>query len=389
MSRKKLSILTWADELGPAKVLHLYDPQCGLKAIVVVDNLAWGPAIGGVRMLPDVTPNEVFGLARTMTLKSAAAGLPHGGGKAGIAADPNASNRDALIRSFARGIAELGEYIPGPDMGTDESSMAIIYEEIGRAAGLPRSLGGIPVDEIGATGFGLCESTQVAAEYINLDLKGARVSVEGFGHVGEHSARFLGEKGTVLVAASDIQGLIYDPDGLDLAALVRAKREGGTILAYEGGRKLAKEQIFSLPCDIFIPAARPETLHKENALKIQTRLVPQGANIPATAEAEKILHDRGILVIPDFIANAGGLICCSVEYHGGKEETAFMVIKEKMRSTTEMLLRGLCGGKVLPREAAVRLARDRVGEAMGDRDCAFVWDCAKDLSSLICPVDRS
>ena len=245
------------------------------------------------------------------------------------------------------------------------------------------------MDEIGATGFGLCESTQVAAEYINLDLKGARVSVEGFGHVGEHSARFLGEKGAVLVAASDIQGLIYDPDGLDLAALVRAKREGGTILAYEGGRKLAKEQIFSLPCEIFIPAARPETLHKENALKIQTRLVPQGANIPATAEAEKILHDRGILVIPDFIANAGGLICCSVEYHGGKEETAFMVIKEKMRSTTERLLRGLCGGKVLPREAAVRLARDRVGEAMGDRDCAFVWDCAKDLSSLICPVDRS
>ena len=128
MNRKKLSILTWADGLGPAKVLHLYDPHCGLKAIVVVDNLAWGPAIGGVRMLPDVTPNEVFGLARTMTLKSAAAGLPHGGGKAGIVADPNASNRDALIRSFARGIAELGEYIPGPDMGTDESCMAIIYE---------------------------------------------------------------------------------------------------------------------------------------------------------------------------------------------------------------------------------------------------------------------
>ena len=386
-SDSKGPILTWEDELGPAKVLYLYDPHCGLKAIVVLDNVARGPALGGVRMAPDVTPYEVFRLARAMTLKSAAAGLPLGGGKAGIVADPSAGNREALLRSFARGIAELSDYIPAPDMGTDEGSMAIIHEEIGRAAGLPRSLGGIPVDEIGATGFGLCECAEVAAEYIGLNLKGARVSVEGFGYVGEHSARFLGEKGAALIAASDIQGLIYDPDGLDLTALARAKREGGTVLAYEGGRKLPKEQIFSIPCDIFIPAARPETLHKENALKLQTRLVPQGANIPATAEAEKILHDRGILVIPDFIANAGGLICCSVEYHGGKEETAFMVIKEKMRSTTEMLLRGMCGGKVLPREAAVRLARDRVGEAMGDRDCAFVWDSAKDLSSLICPVD--
>ena len=114
-------------------------------------------------MVADVTPDEVFRLARAMTLKNAAAGLPHGGGKAGIAADPTTRDRDRLIRSFARGIAELQDYIPGPDMGTDESAMGLIHEEIGRAVGLPRSLGGIPIDEIGATGYGLAECAEVAA----------------------------------------------------------------------------------------------------------------------------------------------------------------------------------------------------------------------------------
>lgn len=372
--------------MGPAKVLYLHDSYSGLRAVVVVDNVARGPAVGGVRMVADVTPYEVFRLARAMTLKNAAAGLPHGGGKAGIMADPGSSNRAALIRSFARGIAELTDYIPGPDMGTDESSMAMIHEEIGRAVGLPRSLGGIPLDEIGATGFGLAECAEVAAEFIKLDLKGARVSVEGFGHVGEHAARFLSQKGALLVAASDIQGLVYDPEGIDLARLVQAKREGGTVLAYNGRvKKLAREEIFSLPCDIFIPAARPDTLHRENAIHLDARLVLQGANIPATPEAEKILHERGILVIPDFIANAGGVICCTVEYQGGSEKTAFAVIREKIRKNTEGLLRRLVRDKLPPREAAMRLALDRLREAMGYRDSAFLWKKVKHVSH---PNDR-
>lgn len=373
--------LPWTDPLGPAKVLYLHDSYCGLNAVVVVDNLARGAAIGGVRMVPDVTVDEVFRLARAMTLKNAAAGLPHGGGKAGIAADPSSDKREILIRSFARGIAELTDYIPGPDMGTDESMMAVIHEEIGRAVGLPRSLGGIPLDEIGATGYGLAECAEVAAQFIRLDLKGARVAVEGFGSVGMHAARFLAQKGAVLVAASDTRGMVTDPAGLDLAALIEAKRRGGSVTAYEkGGRRLAKEELFFVPCDIFIPAARPDTLHKENAARLQARLVLQGANIPATAEAEKILHERGILVIPDFLANAGGVICATVEYHGGNEQTAFSVIKEKIRKNTEGLLRRLVRDKLPPREAAMRLALDRVREAMSLRDCAFLWKRPKDLS---------
>jgi glutamate dehydrogenase/leucine dehydrogenase len=372
--------IPWADNLGPAKVLFLHDSYCGLNGVVVIDNLARGPAIGGVRMVADVTPHEVFRLARAMTLKNAAAGLPHGGGKAGIAADPNSRNREQIIRSFARGIAELRDYIPGPDMGTDEATMVIIHEEIARAVGLPRSHGGIPIDEIGATGFGLAECAEVAAEFLKLDLKGARVSVEGFGHVGEHAARFLARKGAVLVAASDTQGLVYDPKGIDLQALVSAKGQAGSVLAYDRGKKLPKEEIFSLSCDIFIPAARPDTLDASRAARLDARLVLQGANIPATPEAEKILYEREILVIPDFIANAGGVICCTVEYHGGNESTAFTVIREKIRKNTEGLLRRLVRDKLPPREAAMRLAMDRLREAMSYRDSAFLWKKAKSLA---------
>ena len=379
MSEKQNSfILPKTDDLGPAKVVYLHDPHCGLSAFVVVDNVARGPSIGGVRMVPDVTAHEVSRLARVMTLKTAAAGLPHGGGKAGIKAEPNSPDRELLIRSFARGIAELTEYIPGPDMGTDEEDMAIIYKEIRRAVGLPRSLGGIPLNEIGATGYGLAECAEVAADFIELNLKGARVAVEGFGHVGEHVARFLSQKGAVLVAASDIQGLVYSPDGIDIAALVRARNEGGTVVGYQwGGKKLSKEEIFSLPSDIFVPAARPDTLHKDTAAQLKTRLVLQGANVPATPEAERILHERGILVIPDFIANAGGVICCTVEYQGGNEDTAFRVIREKIRKNTEGLLRRLVRDKLLPREAAMRLALDRLREAMSYRDSAFLWQPPK------------
>lgn len=153
------------DELGPDKVVVIRDPRVGLEAVVVVDNVACGPAIGGVRMARDVTLGEVSRLARAMTMKNAAAGLPHGGGKSGIVADPAGApaDKERLIRAFARAIRSLTEYIPGPDMGTDERCMAWVKDEIDRAVGLPRVLGGIPLDEIGATGWGVAIAAEVAA----------------------------------------------------------------------------------------------------------------------------------------------------------------------------------------------------------------------------------
>ena len=189
------SFREFCDDLGPVKVVHLYDPACGLEGMLVIDNVACGPAIGGVRMAADVSTEEVFRLARAMTLKNAAAGLPHGGGKAGIVADPKTADKPRLIRAFANAIRDLIDYIPGPDMGTDESCMAWIKDEIGRAVGLPRVLGGIPLDEIGATGYGLAECAEVAAPFCDLKIEGARVAIEGLGNVGRHAAQFLQQRG--------------------------------------------------------------------------------------------------------------------------------------------------------------------------------------------------
>ncbi len=364
MNGTKFTFESFTDELGPAKIVHLYDPSCDLRAIVVIDNVACGPSIGGVRMATDVSTDEVFRLARAMTMKNAAAGLAHGGGKSGILADPKTCDKQRLIRAFAKTIRDLSEYIPGPDMGTDETCMAWIQDEIGRSVGLPRVLGGIPLDEIGATGFGLATCAEVATEFCGLKLDGATIAIEGFGNVGRHAARYLAEKGAVLVAASDTGGTIYDPSGIDVNELTRAKKESGSVTAYGRGQKLANHEIFTQKCDIIIPAARPDCIHQDNAGSIKAKLILQGANIPATPEAERVLHERGILNVPDFICNAGGVICAAVEYHGGSERDAFEVIQEKITRNSRAVLTRAHREEIQPRKAAVELARQRVKSAM-------------------------
>jgi glutamate dehydrogenase (NAD(P)+) len=363
------NIFDFADELGPVMIVHLYDPKCGLKAVVAIDNVARGPAIGGIRVAPDVSAEEAFRLARAMTMKNSAAGLPHGGGKSVIFGDPKIepAKKEQLIRAFARAIRDLVEYIPGPDMGTDERCMAWIKDEIGRAVGLPPEIGGIPLDEIGATGLGLKASVEAALKYCDFDLKGARVVIQGFGSVGKHAARFLGEKGTVLVAACDSHGTIYNPKGIDVSRLIALKDSGKSVIDYPDGEKLGADAVIDVECEIWIPAARPDVIRKENVNRLKTKLVPQGANIPFTPEAERILHEKGTLVIPDFIANAGGVICASVEYHGGTETQAFATIEEKIGANTEEVLADAKKRSTLPRQAAVELATQRVKKAMGYR----------------------
>lgn len=359
----------FADELGPFEVIHINRPAVGLKAVVAIDNVACGPAIGGCRMAPDVTAAEAFRLARAMTLKNAAAGLAHGGGKSVIVGDPHmpAADKERLIRAFAGAIADVTEYIVGPDMGTDELCMGWVKDEIGRAVGLPREIGGIPLDEIGATGLGLAAAVVAAQEAAGITLKGARVAVQGFGAVGRHAARFLAERGAILVAASDTAGTLADPSGLDVAALVRLKAEGRKLHDHARGRKLPPDAIIDVACDIWIPAARPDVIRGENVARLRTRLVAQGANIPFTQDAETYLHERGVLVLPDFIANAGGVICAAVEYHGGGEAAALTTIVEKITANTRAVLDEVRRTRTAPRAAAVALAERRVRAAMATR----------------------
>jgi glutamate dehydrogenase (NAD(P)+) len=360
---------TFADDLGPTKIAHVYEPSIGLKGILVVDNVACGPAIGGVRMAEDVSVEECFRLARAMTFKNAAAGLPHGGGKAVLFGDPkmDKAHKQALIRAFAKALRYEEDYIFAPDMGTDEECMAWVKDEIGRVVALPREVGGIPLDEIGATGWGLLNATEVALDFAGFPLQGARVVVQGFGAVGRHAARFLTERGALLVGAADSRGAIHNPSGLDVQSLIELKDSGQSVTDYGYGARLDRDDVVGLPCDIWIPAARPDVVREDNVDGVQARLVVQGANIPFTAGAEQTLHERGVLVVPDFIANAGGVICAAMEYQGANESSALQVIQEKIRRNTRQVLEDASKRGILPRQAAVEMAEARVRRAMGFR----------------------
>ena len=357
------------DDWGPEKVIHMNDPSTGLRAILVIDNVAAGPAIGGCRMAPDVSLDECFRLARAMTLKNAAAALPHGGAKSVIFANSKMplEEKERLVRSFAHAIKHIEDYIVGPDMGTDELCMAWCHDVIGRCVGMPRAIGGIPLDDIGATGFGLAEAVEVAAEFIDLDLKNATFAVQGYGSVGIHTARFLAEKGATLVGAVDIHGGKIDPNGMSTDELFKIKGQGGRVLDYAGGKAIDRDAIIDVECDIWVPAARPDVITMDNVDRLNTKIVAQGANIPASAEAEAALDAKGTVVLPDFIVNAGGVICGAVEYQGSGEYQALTTIADKITYNTRHILEAAKSERISPRQAALNFAQDRVRKAMGYR----------------------
>lgn len=361
--------LQYSDKLGPFKVIHLYEPSVDLKAVLVVDNVALGPSIGGIRMAVDVTTEECMRLARAMTYKNAAAGLPHGGGKAVIVANPKMpkNDKEALIRAFANGLRNEDAYIFAPDMGVDEECMAWIRDEVGRVVGLPREFGGIPLDELGATGWGLSQVVDLAAAERGFNVQGARFVVQGFGAVGKHVSRFFAQKGAVLIGVADSRGAICDESGLDVNSLITLKSEGKSVTDFQGAKKISNDDLVKLECDIWIPAARPDVIHEGNVHYLNTKVMLQGANIPCTLAAEKYLHQHGVLCIPDFIANAGGVICASMEYHGATQKVAFEVIEEKVRQNTKQVIQLINERAILPRDAALALAKQRLEKAMSYR----------------------
>ena len=362
-------VFSFADEMGPIKIIHVYEPSVNLKAVLVVDNIARGPSIGGIRIAEDVSTEECFRLARAMTFKNAAAGLPHGGGKIVVYGNPKMAGeqKEKILRALASLLNNEEGYIFAPDMGTDEECMAWIKDEVGRVVGLPRELGGIPLDEIGATGWGLSHVTDVALEFCDFDIEGAKVAIQGFGAVGKNAALFLRNNGAVLVAAADSEGAVYNSEGLDVDDLIALKDQGNSVTAYSAGKVLARDEIIDIACDIWIPAARPDIIHNDNVGRLKTRLIVEGANIPITFEAEKYLHEQGILCIPDFIANAGGVICAAMEYRGSNKTAVFQAIEEKLRRNTHMVLDRMKNDGVLPRQAALEMATERVQKAMSYR----------------------
>jgi glutamate dehydrogenase/leucine dehydrogenase len=191
--------------------------------------------------------------------------------------------------------------------------------------------------------------------------------VQGFGSVGTHAARLLATQGALLIGVADSRGALFNPEGLDVPRLIDLKRAGKSVIEYAKGEKLDSDALLDVACDVWIPAARPDVIRADNAARLRTKLIVPGANIAVTPEAERMLHERRILAVPDFIANAGGVICAAVEYHGGTQSLAFQQIEEKIRANTSLVLEEATKQRLLPRQAAVALAERRVRNAMAYR----------------------
>ncbi|MDH3649551.1 MAG: hypothetical protein OEQ53_07700, partial [Saprospiraceae bacterium] len=210
----------------------------------------------------------------------------------------------------------------------------------------------------------LAVAAETAGKLYEINIQGATVAIQGFGAVGKHAARFLQERGATLISAADSTGTITNTEGLNIEQLIKIKEDGGSVIDYADGEKGNSEAVISVACDIWIPAARPDVIREDNVSQVRTKLIVQGANIPITHEAEQVLFQQGVHVIPDFIANAGGVICAAVEYHEGTETSALEIIKEKIELNTKVVIAQSKTDNIPPRQAANRLALDRVKKAM-------------------------
>jgi len=370
------------DEWGPEKVLQVYDPDTGMKGVLVIDNTSTGPGKGGIRFAQSVTPLEIFRLARTMTWKCAAAGLPFGGAKGGIIADPNIVDRVSWMKSFAKMIRPYcpSQYIAATDVGTTELDMAIFAHEIGdmrACTGKPSELGGIP-HELGTTGYGVSVALQTALNILK-ELKithlpqrtQTRVVIQGFGNVGSFAARFLDQNGIKVVGVSDVSGFIYSKDekGLNIPKLMKDMKGKAKLsdLQDYGYDIRDKDEIFEIDLEIFIPAAMGGVINNKTAPKLLgngVKMVVEAANIPTTSDACDYLHKNKIWIVPDFLANAGGVIGSFVEYQGRTEKEAFDLIEYKITKNIKEVLTEAIMREVNPRKIATELSKQIVYRAM-------------------------
>ena len=294
----------------------------------VQHNLSRGPGKGGVRYHPDVTLEEVMALAAWMSIKNAAVNLPFGGAKGGIRVDPKQLSMKELERMTRRYTSEIGiiigpqQDIPAPDVNTNAQIMAWMMDtysmNVGATAtgvvtGKPVHLGG-SLGRVKATGRGVFVTGREAAQRLKLRLEGARVAVQGFGNVGSVAAELFVGAGAKLVAVQDHSGTVHAESGLDVAALQAHVKATGGVGGFKGGEALQTEEFWDVPTDILIPAALEGQITPERALRLKTRLVLEGANGPTLPEADDVLADRGILVVPDVICNAGGVTVSYFEW---------------------------------------------------------------------------
>ena len=331
-------------------------------------------------MSSDVTLEETIQLAETMTYKSALMNLPFGGGKAAIVADsqlpPEA--KEVLVRGFAHEIRyELvsGNYVPAPDLGTSPREMAVIFGETHireSVTGKPVGIGGLPGREE-ATGYGVAVVAERAArKFLGREISDVTVGVQGFGNVGSWACTFLAERGAKILAVTDRGGGTMRREGIDMEELKKYEKEHGSVDGYSG-KRLSNQELLGLDVDLLIPAAIGGVITKENAGNIKAKLIIEGANAPATREADEILAQKGVTLVPDILANAGGVVASYDEWRKGKSgtrtkrEETYATIKETLLDVFEEVLKYSSKEKISLRKASLALAATRLLDTMEGR----------------------
>jgi glutamate dehydrogenase (NAD(P)+) len=342
-----------------------------------------GPSKGGVRYHPGVTLGEVCALAMWMTWKCALVGLPFGGAKGGVRCDPHALTRIELQRLTRRYTAEilplLGPEIdvPAPDMGTNEQTMAWMmdtysqfkgYAVPGVVTGKPISIGG-SLGRHEATGRGVVYTVLEAMRHLNVRPEGQRAVIQGFGNVGSGTAKALVESGCRVIAVSDVHGGVVNERGLDIPAALAYDAQHGSLQGFPGGEPLGNDDLLTLPCDVLVPAALSEQITKDNAGLVRCRILAEGANGPITPDADRILRDRNVFVIPDILANAGGVTVSYFEWVQGlqhlfwKEREVYERLREVMTTAFAQVLAASQERKCDMRTAALILGIDKIAKA--------------------------
>ncbi len=349
-------------------------------------NGARGPYKGGVRFHPDADVEEVRALASLMTWKTALVEIPFGGAKGGVQCDPLTMSHgelNRLTRRYTQNIEHLlgvNRDIPAPDLGTNAQTMAWMMDAYGQihghtpgiVTGKPVELGG-SVGRDSATGRGAIYVTTEMAKDMNMDPAGARIVVQGFGQVGSWAARIAAEQGCTVIAVSDVDGGTFNSQGLDVEALVKLKDEGGSVQNFKGGESISNNDLLELDCDILIPAAIDRVIHADNAPRVKAKVIIEAANHPLTPEADDILNDRGIRIVPDILVNAGGVVVSYFEWTQNLYQHAWdmdrvndELSKIMTRAFTSVKDRVQAEG-VTYREAAFLIGLERVAHVAGLR----------------------
>jgi glutamate dehydrogenase (NAD(P)+) len=343
----------------PARVLELRKEEVGLDAIVVIDTDLYPVAAGGTRMLADVDRDEVARLARAMTWKFAACRVPYAGAKAGLRF--GGGDRRAVLTAYKEALEPFCDtFLTGPDMGTEPADFVEDAE-----SDLPlwaQTHDGMGMDDL-ATGHGVMGAAEAALAHLDRSLAGASVAVEGFGKVGAGTARACAQGGANVVAVSTVHGLLADPDGLDVELLLGIRETFGDRLVEHGPVPVRpREELFELECDVLVPGARPHVITPERARNGRWRVVAPGANVPYAPGAVGVLADRGIVAVPDFLSNSGGVHLYESVAQDEDPAVALETIERLVREAVERILAMSAAPGATPMRAALQDARGYLAE---------------------------